>query len=129
MIVHVLRFRFKDGTAEADVAACFEALEKVGRMESVSFAAIGRYAGAAGDQYTHSSAYALADIDAFYRYIHDPVHREADFIVHPHTTNFDAFDILAEDNPYLASEIADIQRRRIAGDPELTKMINSPVEH
>jgi len=128
MIVHVLRFRFKDGTAAEDVAACMEALKKVGQMDSVSFAAIGRYAGPAADEYTHSSAYALADIDAFYRYMHEPVHREADFIVHPHVTNFDVFDILDEDNPDLSSEIADIQRRRLAADRELTRLVSSQPE-
>jgi len=128
MIVHVLRFRFKDGTAAADVTACMEALKKVGQMDSVSFAAIGRYASSAGAEYTHSSAYALADIDAFYRYMHEPVHREADFIVHPHVTNFDVFDILDEDNPDLSSEIADIQKRRLAADPELIRLVSSRPE-
>jgi hypothetical protein len=128
MIVHVLRFRFKDGTAQEDVAACMEALQRVGQMESVSFAVIGQYAGPAADEYTHSAAFALADIEAFRRYMHEPVHREADFIVHPHVTNFDVFDISDEDNPNLPSEIADIQRCRLAADRELTSLISTRPE-
>jgi Stress responsive A/B Barrel Domain len=125
MIVHIIRFRFKDGTAQEDVAACMEALERVGRMDSVSFAVTGRYAGPAADKYTHSAAFALAGIEAFHQYVHEPAHREADFIVHPHVTNFDVFDISDEDNANLSSEIADIQRRRLAADPELTSLISA----
>jgi hypothetical protein len=128
MIVHVLRFRFKDGTAQQDVAACMEALHRVGQMESVSFAVIGQYAGPATDGYTHSAAYALADMEAFHRYIYEPTHRDADFIVHPHVTNFDVFDISDEDNPNLSSEIADIQQRRLAADRELTSLISAHPE-
>jgi len=128
MIVHVIRFRFKDGTAQEDVAACMEALQRVGQMDSVSFAVIGQYAGPAADGYTHSAAYTLADLEAFHRYIHEPVHREADFIVHPHVTNFDAFDISDEDNPDLSAEIADIQQRRLAADRELTSLISTRPE-
>jgi Stress responsive A/B Barrel Domain len=124
MIVHVLRFRFKDGTAQEDIAACMEALQRVGRMDSVSFAVIGQYAGPATDRYTHSAAFALADIEAFHRYIYEPAHREADFIVHPHVTNFDVFDISDEENPDLSSEIAEIQQGRLAADRELASLIS-----
>jgi hypothetical protein len=129
MIVHVLRFRFKDGTAEADVSACLEALRRVGQMDSVSFAAIGRHLDPAADRHTHSSAFALADLDAFERYMYDPVHREADFIVHPHVTNFDVFDISDDDNPGIASDIADIQKRRLEADSELTRLITAQPEN
>ena len=127
MIVHVLRFRFKDGTAQEDVAACMEAFQRVGRMDSVSFAVIGQYAGPA-DAYTHSAAFALADIEAFHRYIYEPAHRDADFIVHPHVTNFDVFDISDEDNPDLSAEIANIQQGRLAADRELASLISARPE-
>jgi len=125
MIVHVLRFRFKDGTTEEDISACMEALQNVGQMDSVLFSIIGQYAGVAADGYTHSSAFAMADLEAFERYINETAHRQADFIVHPHVTNFDVFDISDEDNPDLASEIANIQQRRLAADPELTRLIST----
>jgi hypothetical protein len=123
VILHVLRFRFKDGTNQKDVSACMAALQRVGQMESVSFAVVGQYAGAPADRYTHSSAFGLVDLDAFSRYMYDPVHREADFIVHPHVTDFEAFDI-SDDDPELPHAISDIQHRRLAADQELTRLIS-----
>jgi hypothetical protein len=124
MIVHVLRFRFKDGTTEEDTAACLESLRAVGRMDSVLHAAIGDHFTRGTDRHTHSAAYTLADINAFEQYNGDPVHRQADFIVHPHVTNFDVFDIADEDDPDLWSKIAAIQQSRIVSDPELAKLID-----
>lgn len=93
-------------------------------MESVSSAVVGQYAGPSVDEYTHSSVFVLADIEAFDRYMHDLAHRAADFILHPHVTNFDVFDISDEANPDISSAIAHIQQRRLASDPELAELIS-----
>lgn len=123
MILHVLRFRFNDHATDTDVSACLDAFREVGRADSVAFSLVGQYAGKESDNYTHSAVYAVADIHAFERYMSEPAHREADFIVHPHVTNFDAFDVGESAGADLAARIAQVQQRRIADDPELAKLM------
>jgi hypothetical protein len=55
--------------------------------------------------------------------MYEPVHREADFIVHPHLAKMEAFDISDDDEPDLEAKIMDIQRRRLASDPELAELL------
>jgi hypothetical protein len=123
MIVHVLRFRFNEGTSEEDSSACLAALRAVGRMDSVQFAVVGEYVGSGTDGHTHSAAFTVPDIDAFERYMRDPVHRRADFVVHPHVTDFAAFDISDESDPELPSKIDGIQQSRLVNDPDLARLV------
>ncbi|MCW2690047.1 MAG: Stress responsive alpha-beta barrel domain protein [Mycobacterium sp.] len=123
MIVHVLRFRFKDGTTDEDSSACLEALRAVGRMDSVVSAVVGDHLGSETDRHTHSAAFTVADLAGFERYMGDPVHRRADFVLHPHVTEFDVFDISDEHDPELRAKIAGIQRRRLEHDPQLAALI------
>jgi Stress responsive A/B Barrel Domain len=123
MIVHVLRFSFKDDISEADYEASMEAFRRTAEMETVSFGVVGKYSGNPADGYTHSALFALADLETLEKYMYEPVHREADFIVHPHTDKFDAFDVSDGDEPDLAAKILDIQLRRLAADPELAALL------
>src|SRR5882757_11223561 len=128
MIAHVLRFRFKDGTSEEDFAVSMNALRRTGQMSTVSFAVVGQYSGSAGDGYTHSAVFGLADLEALERYMYEPAHREADFIVHPHMAKLDVFDISDEGEPDIAAKIMDIQRQRLAADPELAQLLGIVAE-
>jgi hypothetical protein len=123
MIAHVLRFSFKDGVSDQDFAACMEAFRKTAQMETVSFSIVGQYSGSPADGYTHSAIFGVADLETLERYMYEPVHREADFIIHPHTAAFDAFDISDDDDPDLKTKIMDIQRRRLVADPELAELL------
>jgi hypothetical protein len=123
VIVHVLRFRFKDGTTEESASACLEALRAVGRMDSVVSAVVGDHLGSGAGRHTHSASFTLADLGGFERYMDDPVHRRADFVLHPHVTDFDVFDISDEDDPELPAKMTGIQQRRLANDPELAALI------
>lgn len=123
MIVHVLRFRFKDGTTEESSSACLEALRAVGRMDSVVSAVVGDHLGGGAGPHTHSASFTLADLGGFERYMGDPVHRRADFVLHPYVTDFDVFDISDEGDPGLPAKIAGIQQRRLANDPELAALV------
>jgi hypothetical protein len=123
MILHVLRFRFNDGVSEADLAACVAALREVGRADSVSFSTVGDYLGASSEGYTHSAVYALTDLPAFERFMHEPAHRRAEFVVFPNVNDFAVFDIGDGEGSDLSSKTADIWRRRLADDPELAKLM------
>jgi hypothetical protein len=124
MIVHILRFSFKDAATDSDVSATLDALRDVGRMQTVSFSVVGEYSGGPTSKYTHSAVYGLADLETFDRYMYEPVHHRADFVVHPHVTNFDVSDVSDGNEPDLAASIAEIQQRRIDSDPELAKLVD-----
>jgi hypothetical protein len=123
VITHVLLFSFKDGTSEEDFAASMEAFRNTGQMPTVSFSVVGQYSGNPAAGYTHAAVFVLADLETLDRYMYEPVHREADFIVHPHLAKMEAFDISDDDEPDLEAKIMDIQRRRLASDPELAELL------
>jgi Stress responsive A/B Barrel Domain len=123
VIAHVLRFSFKDGTSEEDFTAAMEAFRKAARAATVSFAVVGSYSGNPADGYTHSAIFGLADLETLERFMDEPAHREADFIVHPHMATFDGFDVSDEYDPDLEAKVMAIRRRRIAADPELAALL------
>jgi hypothetical protein len=55
--------------------------------------------------------------------MYEPVHRDADFIVHPHMAQMDASDVTDDDEPDLGAKIMDIQQRRLAADPQLAELL------
>jgi Stress responsive A/B Barrel Domain len=123
VIAHVLRFSFKDGTSEEDFTAAMEAFRRTARAATVSFAVVGPYSGNPADGYTHSAIFGLADLETLERFMYEPAHREADFIVHPHMATFDGFDVSDEYDPDLEAKVMAIRRRRIAADPELAALL------
>lgn len=128
MISHVLCFSFKDDISDEDFAASMEAFRKTGQMSTVSSSVVGRYAGNPANGYTHAAVFVLADLKTLEKYMYEPVHREADFIVHPHIATMEAFDVSDEDDPDLQAKIMDIQRRRLASDPELAELLGITAE-
>jgi hypothetical protein len=123
VIAHILRFRFKEETSEEEFDAAMEAFRRAGQVPTISAAIVGRYAGNPADGFTHSAVYVLADLATLERFMYEPVHRDADFIVHPHMASMDAFDISDDDEPDLDAKIMDIQQRRLAADPELAELL------
>jgi hypothetical protein len=128
VIAHVLRFGFKEETSDEEIDAAMQAFRRVGQVPSVSSAIVGRYAGNPADGFTHSAVYVLADLAALDRFMYEPVHRDADFIVHPHMARMDAFDISDDDEPGLGAKIMEIQQRRLAADPELAALLGIVVD-
>jgi hypothetical protein len=123
--MHVLRLRFKDDAREQDKLGAIEAIGRIGNMESVEFAVIGQDLDNCGEGYTYSHAFAIKDLDAFERYMNDPVHRAADFDLHPYVQKLGVFDISDDMDPELAVKITDVSRRRFAGDPELVELLEA----
>jgi hypothetical protein len=123
VIAHVLRFRFKEETSEEEFNTAMEAFRRTGQVPSVALSVVGPYAGNPADGFTHSAVYVLADLAALDRFMYEPVHRDADFIVHPHMAQMDAFDVTDDDEPDLGAKIMDIQQRRLAADPELAELL------
>ena len=125
MIMHVLRLRFRDDASESEKLGAKQAIGRIGAMESVEFAVVGQDLDNCGEGYTYAHAFALKDLDAFERYMSDPVHRAADFDLHPYVQKLAAFDISDDPDPELAEKIADVSRRRFAADPELVQLLET----
>jgi hypothetical protein len=124
MIVHVLRFAFKESSTEAEVAAALEGLNRMTEMDSVVFGAVGQYMSPEDDGYTHSFCFAIKDLETYENeYMQDPVHRETDFIMHPHVAKLGVFDISDDMNPEFADLIVGANKRRYEGDPELAELL------
>jgi Stress responsive A/B Barrel Domain len=128
VIAHVLRFRFKEETSQEEFEAAMAAFRRTGQVPTISSAIVGRYAGNPADGFTHSAVYVLADLATLERFMYEPVHREADFVVHPLIASMDAFDISDDDEPDLDAKIMDIQQRRLAADPELAELLGIVAE-
>src|ERR1700678_2669214 len=101
-----------------------EAFRKTAQAATVSFAVVGPYSGNPADGYTHSAIFGLADLEALERFMYEPAHREADFIVHPHMATFDGFDVSDEYDPDLEAKVMAIRRRRRPSYPELAAFLS-----
>jgi hypothetical protein len=128
VIAHVLRFSFKEETSQEEFEAAMAAFRRTGQVPTVSSAIVGRYAGNPADGFTHSAVYVFADLATLERFMYEPVHRDADFVVHPLMASMDGFDISDDDEADLAARIMDIQQRRITADPELAQLLGIAAE-
>lgn len=84
MIVHTLRFAFKDGTTEEQKAQVLALMRRTASVESVSFATVGQSLGDRAEGLTHAYCVGVEDLEALERYMHDPVHLAGDPEIIPH---------------------------------------------
>jgi hypothetical protein len=125
VIVHVLRFSFKPEATAENIYDSLESLRRMAEMKTVSFSIVGDYLGKPDDGFSHSVAFGIADLETFERYMYEPVHRQADSIIHPHVSQFDVFDISDDHDPDLEAKIAAIHQRRFNSDPALAELIDA----
>jgi hypothetical protein len=126
VIVHVLKLAFKDGTSEDDMAASLAAFERMTKLESVIFGVAGQYISAEKDHLTHAMCFAIEDLESLeHEYMKDPIHRESDFIVHPHVEKLEVFDLSDDSNPELGALIRGVHERRYENDAELAALIRN----
>jgi len=126
MIVHVLRFAFKDGTREEDVAAAEAALKRLAASEPVSFSVVGQDLGGAANGYALAYCVAFEDLAALERYmLHEPSHGQADAAILPHVAKIAATDLSDDDDPELGAKIAALHQHRLETDPEFAALLGS----
>jgi hypothetical protein len=126
MIVHVLRFTFKDGTSEEDVAAAVTALERLAASDPVSFSVVGQDLGAPAQDNTVAYCVAFEDLAALERYmLHEPSHPQADAAILPHVAKIAATDLSDDRDPDLGTKIAALHQHRLATDPEFAALLSS----
>ncbi|HEV7753514.1 MAG TPA: Dabb family protein [Baekduia sp.] len=123
MIVHVLRFGFADETTHDEIAAIEAALRRLAATEPVAFSVVGQDLGDPAEGFTLSYCVAFDDLAALEHYmLHEPSHKEADFLIMPRVARMAAVDVTDDDDPALRATVGELWQRRIAGDPELAAL-------
>ncbi|MEU6379196.1 Dabb family protein [Streptomyces sp. NPDC046909] len=119
MIVHTLRFAFKDGTTEEQKAQVLALMRRTASVESVSFATVGQSLGDPADGLTHAYCVGIEDLAALERYMHDPVHLAGDPEIIPHLAKISIGPDLSDDMaPGLAGEIMALHEKKAAMHPQ-----------
>ncbi|MGW6909116.1 Dabb family protein [Streptomyces sp. NPDC054940] len=129
MIVHTLRFAFKDGTTDEQKAQVLALMRRTASVESVSFATVGQSLGDPAEGLTHAYCVGIEDLAALERYMHDPVHLAGDPEILPHLAKIsigpDVSDDMAQE---LADEIMALHEKKAAMYPEWAAQLGPLVE-
>ncbi|MEC3919570.1 Dabb family protein [Nocardia sp. CDC160] len=126
MIVHVLRFRFRDETTEEQRAEVLAAMRRTASVDSVSFSTIGQSLGDPSQGLTHAFCVGIEDLAALERYLHDPVHLAGDPHIAPHFAKLVIGPDLSDDpDPELAAKIQALHLRKVAMYPDWERLMAS----
>ena len=123
MIYHQVRFAMKPDAPKEQVDNAIELLRRLGReLDVVEFWCVGRDF---GGEFTVGALYALKDIDAYDVYMNAPLHRQIDRAGLPLVANMISQDLTDDEDPAIGDKIAEIHRKRFAGDSELVGLVES----
>ncbi|MCL8013432.1 Dabb family protein [Streptomyces sp. AS02] len=129
MIVHTLRFAFKDGTTEEQKARVLTLMRRTASVESVSFATVGQSLGDPAEGFTHAYCVGIEDLAALERYMHDPVHLAGDPEILPHLARVSVGPDVSDDMaPELAGRIMALHEKKAAMYPEWAARLEPLVE-
>ncbi|MFB9523636.1 Dabb family protein [Streptomyces cremeus] len=114
MIVHMLRFAFKETATEEEREQVLAVIRRTASVESVSFSTVGQILGDA-DGFTHACCVGIADLPALRRYMHDPVHLAGDPQIMPHLAKIAIGPDLSDDmSPTLARDTLALHEEKVA---------------
>ncbi|WP_433599501.1 Dabb family protein [Nocardia sp. CA-135953] len=126
MIVHLLRFGFREETTEAQKAEVLALMKRTASVESVSFATVGQNLGDVSEGLTHAYCVGIEDLDAMERYLHDPVHLAGDPHIVPHFQKIAIGpDVSDEPDPELGDKIMALHNAKVAKYPEWARQMDS----
>ncbi|WP_328409801.1 Dabb family protein [Nocardia sp. NBC_00403] len=129
MIVHLLRFGFRDEATDADRAAVLALMKRTAAVESVSFSSVGQNLGDGADGFTHAYCVGIEDLDALERYMHDPVHLDGDPQIIPHLAKIAIGPDVSDDtDPELRDKIMALNAAKVAKYPEWARLMESVPE-
>lgn len=118
MIVHMLRFAFKETATEEEREHVLAVMRRTASVESVSYSTVGQNLGDP-DGFTHAFCVGIADLPALRRYMHDPVHLAGDPQIIPHLAKLAIGPDLSDDmTPTLAGDILAMHEEKVALYPE-----------
>ncbi|MFD3530036.1 Dabb family protein [Streptomyces sp. NPDC058664] len=118
MIVHMLRFAFKETATEEEREHVLAVIRRTASVESVSFSTVGQLLDDS-DGFTHACSVGIADLPALRRYMHDPVHLAGDPQIIPHLARIAIGPDLSDDmTPTLARDILALHEEKVALHPQ-----------
>jgi Stress responsive A/B Barrel Domain len=121
MIYHLVRLSFKPEIPEDEREGGLERLRNMGReIPEVETWCVGKDVG--GD-FEWGAMYAIADIDAYERYMNAPIHLETDAAGLPLVSNFVSMDITDDEDPEIAEKIGKVHADRYANRPEILGLV------
>ncbi|ORA26308.1 Dabb family protein [Mycobacterium aquaticum] len=119
MFVHQFRFSFKDESTEEQRAEVLAILRRIASVDSVSFGAVGQNLGDPVEGLTHAYFASFEDLNAFERYLYEPVHLEGDPQIVPHFKKLAIGPEMSDDmDPDLNAKVAALHERKMAKYPE-----------
>ncbi|MEU3609516.1 Dabb family protein [Streptomyces sp. NPDC035033] len=117
MIVHMLRFAFKETATEEEREEVLAVIRRTASVESVSFSTVGQLLGDP-DGFTHACCVGIADLPALRRYMHDPVHLAGDPQIMPHLARIAIGPDLSDDmTPTLNRDVLALHEEKVALHP------------
>ncbi|WP_225727162.1 MULTISPECIES: Dabb family protein [unclassified Nocardia] len=126
MIVHTLRFRFRDEATEAERAAALTALRQVAAMDSVRYGTVGQCLGDPAAGYTHACTFGIEDLAALERYMNDPVHLAADPRIAPHLAKLAIGPDLSDDpDPELGAKLLAMHEAKLRKYPDWAELMST----
>lgn len=124
MIVQFMRFAFREESTEEQKARALALIRRTAAVESVAFSTVGRLLGDPAEGYTHGYSFGLADLDAFERYMYDPVHLAGDPEILPHYAKLHVGVAVTDDpDPELAKKITAVYEGKLARYPEWERLM------
>jgi len=126
MIVHMLRFGFRDETSQEQKARVLALMRRTSTVESVSFSAVGQHLGDPTEGFTHGYCVGIADLAALERYMYDPIHLAGDPDIIPHLSRLAIGPDVSDDlDPDLAAKIMAVHDRKLADYPEWAELMKT----
>ncbi|WP_330252501.1 Dabb family protein [Nocardia sp. NBC_00565] len=124
MIVHLLRFAFREETTEEQKAEVLALMKRTASVESVSFATVGQNLGDASEGLTHAYCVGIEDLAAMERYMHDPVHLAGDPHIVPHFAKVVIGPDVSDDpDPELRTKIMALNEAKLAKYPDWARQM------
>jgi hypothetical protein len=121
VIYHQVRFAMKADAPKEEVENAVHLLRRLGQeLDVVESWCVGRDF---GGEFTIGALYALKDIDAYDVYMNAPLHRQIDRAGVPLVANMISQDLTDDEDPEIGEKIAEVHRRRFAGDSELVELV------
>ncbi|MEV0759112.1 Dabb family protein [Nocardia sp. NPDC050435] len=126
MIVHQLRFKFREGVTEQELESALAVLRRTAAVDSVEFAVVGQHLGDPAEGLTHAYCVGLADLDAVRRYMDDPVHLAGDPELIPYLDTLVIGPDTSDDpDPELGAKLGALHEDKLARYPEWAALMAS----
>ncbi|RDG38776.1 Dabb family protein [Streptomyces corynorhini] len=127
MIYHGNRIKLKEGISQEQIEQALEIIHEQGRtIPAVKSYFVGREYGGA---FEWNAFFVLEDLEAYEEYLNHPAHTASERFALPLLEKFEAYDITDDPDPGFGAEVARLQRRHYAADPELVRLVSALPSH